>query len=81
MARVLLYCRSISIKFDKDVNGMVDLRIEDDGTGIRKDFDPRKTKSLGLKLVFMLAESQLSGKVKISRRKGTQFHISFKDEL
>jgi PAS domain S-box-containing protein len=70
---------TISIKADKDAEDMINLRIEDNGTGIPKNVDLEKTKSLGLKLVYMLAEHQLFGIVKIDRKKGTRFHIRFKD--
>ncbi|MCK5352236.1 sensor histidine kinase, partial [bacterium] len=70
---------TISIKADKDADDMINLRIEDNGTGIPKNVDLKKTKSLGMRLVYMLAEHQLSGKVKIDRKKGTRFHIQFKD--
>jgi len=70
---------TISIKVDKDADDMINLRIEDDGIGIPENIDPKNMESLGLKLVYMLAEHQLSGKVKVDHKKGTRFHISFKD--
>jgi PAS domain S-box-containing protein len=70
---------TISIKADKDDDDMINLRIEDDGIGIPKDIDLEKTESLGLKLVYMLAEHQLSGKVEVDRENGTRFHVRFKD--
>ena len=72
---------AISIKADKDADDMINLRIEDDGTGIPKDMDLRKADSLGMKLVYLLAEHQLSGKVEVDRKKGTRFHIRFKDDF
>jgi PAS domain S-box-containing protein len=69
----------VSIKAYKDDDDMINLKIEDNGRGIPKFIDLRKMESLGLKLVYMLAEHQLSGKVEVDRTKGTQFHIRFKD--
>jgi PAS domain S-box-containing protein len=70
---------TVSIKAYKDDDDMINLKIEDNGKGIPKFIDLRKMESLGLKLVYMLAEHQLSGKVEVDRKSGTRFHIRFKD--
>jgi PAS domain S-box-containing protein len=70
---------TVSIKAYKDDDDMVNMKIEDNGRGIPKFIDPRKMESLGLKLVYMLAEHQLAGKVEVDRKNGTRFHIRFKD--
>lgn len=57
---------------------MIQLSISDDGTGIPKDMDIRNTKSLGLKLVTALAESQLHGEIILNRERGTEFQINFR---
>jgi two-component sensor histidine kinase len=48
--------------------------------GIPKDLDVRKTQSLGLKLVTVLVEDQLRGRIRLDVRKGTKFLIRFKME-
>ena len=68
----------ISIRLNED--GEVELSVKDNGVGIPKDLDVRKTKSLGLKLVTVLVEDQLCGKIRLDVRKGTKFLIRFKME-
>ena len=67
----------ISIKaFANQENSMV-LVVEDDGIGLKPDFDPNKTRSLGLRLVKNLTE-QLQGKLTLdSDRMGTKFEFVF----
>ena len=55
----------------------VELVVSDNGVGIPEGLDIRKTKSLGLHLVTILAEDQLHGQIKLSRKKGTKFQIRF----
>ncbi len=56
------------------------LKVQDNGVGIKSDFDISKAKSLGLRLVSRLTK-QLQGKVKILSVEGTIFEISFKDTM
>jgi len=58
----------------------IELTVKDNGVGIPKELDIRKTESLGLKLVTILAEDQLDGKVTLDRSGGTKFTIRFKQE-
>jgi two-component sensor histidine kinase len=51
----------------KTGENMLELVISDNGIGIPLDMDFRKTGSLGLHLVTILAENQLHGKISISR--------------
>jgi len=60
--------------------GEIELIVKDNGVGIPKELDIRKSESLGLKLVPILAEDQLGGKVKLDRSGGTKFTIRFKRE-
>jgi two-component sensor histidine kinase len=60
-----------------DKDGM-EVIISDNGVGLPKEVDFRKTDSLGLHLVNLLAEDQLHGDIKLDREKGTSFHIRFK---
>ena len=57
---------------------MIELVVGDNGVGICEDVDFKKTKSLGLQLVTMLAEDQLHGEINLNRSKGTEFSITFK---
>jgi two-component sensor histidine kinase/CheY-like chemotaxis protein len=54
------------------------LVLSDDGVGLPEDVDFRKTESLGLHLVRLLAENQLHGDIKLDRTKGTNFNIRLK---
>jgi len=54
------------------------LTVKDNGVGLPKGMDFRKTESLGLQLVIMLTE-QLDGIVEVDKKKGTTFKITFDD--
>ena len=56
----------------------IELIISDNGVGLPKGMDFRKTESLGLHLVNLLAEDQLHGDIKLDRTKGTSFNIRFR---
>lgn len=61
-----------------DVQDYVRLTIRDDGGGLPNDFDPEKSKSLGLSLINMLSE-QLPGEYNFnSTKKGVEFNLQFK---
>jgi|GEM_PF-1914137 len=67
----------INISFRSTDENSFELVIGDNGIGFPKDLDFRKTKSLGLHLVTILAEKQLHGSIDINRNKGTEFQIKF----
>jgi PAS domain S-box-containing protein len=67
----------INISFRSTGENLFELVIGDNGIGFPKDLDFRKTKSLGLHLVTILAEKQLHGSIDINRNKGTEFQIKF----
>jgi two-component sensor histidine kinase len=67
---------SVHIRLQERERKSVELLVEDDGIGLPADLDPRKTASLGLGLVFMLAE-QLEAEVEVRRDQGTAFRIQF----
>ncbi|HEX3034854.1 MAG TPA: PAS domain S-box protein [Thermodesulfobacteriota bacterium] len=52
------------------------LIVGDNGVGLPKDLDFRNTESLGLQLVNTLT-NQLNGTMRLSRRRGTEFKITF----
>lgn len=58
-------------------NGLVTLKIADDGVGISKDINIAETNTLGLQLVTTLIE-QIDGTLVLERNKGTIFTITFK---
>jgi PAS domain S-box-containing protein len=60
-------------------NSNIELRISDNGKGLPDRFDFNNTKTLGLKLVKKLAESQLRGTIDLIAGKGTEFMIKFKN--
>ncbi|MGK0138506.1 MAG: two-component sensor histidine kinase [Algoriphagus sp.] len=66
----------IAIKAVNEVD--YELHVDDDGEGLPDDFDPKKSKSLGLKLVKILSK-QLRGKFTSSSKYGANFTAFFKD--
>ena len=68
----------INISFISTNENMFELVVRDNGIGFPKDLDFRKTRSLGLHLVTILAENQLHGTIDLDRSKGTEFQIKFK---
>lgn len=68
----------IKIAFQSTDGNMFKLVVSDNGIGLPKDLDFKKTESLGLHLVTVLAENQLHGEINLNRNKGTEFQIKFK---
>jgi PAS domain S-box-containing protein len=56
-----------------------ELKVSDTGIGIPNEIDIGKTETMGLRLVRILAENQLHGKVALNRANGTEFQINFQD--
>ncbi len=56
----------------------VELEVSDNGAGIPESVDVRNAKSLGLRLVSILAEDQLGGEMELDRTEGTKFRIRFR---
>lgn len=85
-----LVSNSLKHAFPKDESGeinifirsknedMIELLIGDNGVGIPKDLDFRRTESLGLRIVNVLVENQLHGEITLNRDKGTEFKIKFR---
>lgn len=69
----------ITVSLGKTEDEEIVLIVKDNGVGIPKDFDFRKTETMGLSLVTILIEDQLRGKIRLDRRRGTKFHIRFKE--
>ncbi|PID89508.1 MAG: hypothetical protein CSB01_01640 [Bacteroidia bacterium] len=53
------------------------LIVEDNGIGLPEDFEEKKKKSLGMKLIYGLA-NEMGGTIDIKSDKGTTFIVSFK---
>jgi two-component sensor histidine kinase/amino acid transporter len=71
---------TLTVVFRGTADGRLVLRVADTGRGLPPDIDPRRTESLGMQLVFNLAE-QLQGAVEVtsSPGKGACFELSFQD--
>jgi PAS domain S-box-containing protein len=61
-------------------NDFIELSVADNGIGIPEDLEPKKTNSLGFKLLYTLAESQLKGNIQLNRESGTQFRLRFQKQ-
>ncbi len=59
----------------------LEITIRDNGKGLPADLDWKNTSSMGLKLVVLLAESQLDGSIEKSSGAGAAFTIRFKRSL
>jgi two-component system, sensor histidine kinase PdtaS len=68
----------IEVTLRKIDENEIELTVKDNGVGLPDDFDIRKTKSLGLKIITLLVEDQLKGKLKVDRNKGTGIFVRFK---
>jgi PAS domain S-box-containing protein len=60
----------------KLINSRILLMVEDNGIGLRKDFDINKIKSIGLHLVNLMV-NQLEGKIRFIPGNGTKIIIEF----
>jgi len=68
---------AVTVAMDHDpATGAVCLRVQDDGVGLPAELDWRQTKSLGLRLVSMLA-GQLHGTAETGPGPGAEFRIKF----
>lgn len=72
---------SIVIGLEKMESGQLLLRYTDDGVGIPEGIDFKKGKSLGLELIYGIAEQQLSGTVRMNGTDGIEFSLEFSPTL
>ena len=68
----------VNISFERGESEYI-LRVSDNGIGLPKEFDPDKSKSLGMKLVRMLT-GQLSGQFNCTNGVGSTFEIKFPED-
>jgi len=70
---------SIRVEMSRGRPDQVELTVEDDGIGLPVNLDPRRSTTLGMDLVFTLAD-QLHAKVDVQRDRGTRFRFRFREE-
>ncbi|HTP64441.1 MAG TPA: ATP-binding protein [Geobacteraceae bacterium] len=66
----------VTVSLAAGTDGKVRLRVADNGVGLPEGFDWRNARSLGLRLVQMLA-GQMDAEVEVSSEGGTRFEIIF----
>ncbi len=59
----------------------VELTVSDNGVGLPKGFDIRKTDTLGIQNVLALVERQLDGEIRFSNQNGLTCHIRLRNDL
>jgi len=67
----------VKVGFGVNGDGKASLTVSDDGVGLPSGFDIDTTRSLGLRLVKILAKDQLQGDLEVIRNEGTTFLITF----
>ena len=67
----------IHISMSQDEQGEVSLIVTDNGSGLPEHFDLENTKTSGLEIVKVVAESQLKGEVKVEHSQGARFTVQF----
>jgi PAS domain S-box-containing protein len=67
----------ITIKLNRCNEKEIELVVADNGVGMPGNIDIENTKSLGLRLVTILAEDQLRGRIRLDRTGGTEVSIIF----
>ncbi len=71
---------TISVELKKIPGNGYRLLVSDNGVGLPAKFDWEHPASLGLRLVKILAEDQLKGKVSVRSEKGAQFIVQFNED-
>jgi PAS domain S-box-containing protein len=74
---IRIVVRSENYSTDDTSRIRYDMVISDNGIGLPKDFDYRKTNSLGLQLVSALTK-QIDGNIEVDTSRGTEFRITFR---
>jgi len=70
---------TVSAEWDSGAGdeGVYTLTVADNGVGLPADLDWATTKTLGLRLVRMLGQYQLKGRIELDRASGTSFRLVF----
>ncbi len=71
---------NIMVELFSENNTDFTLTVQDNGCGIQSVADPKKT-SLGLRLIYAIAERELGGNLKIESDNGTKTSIFFKKKV
>ena len=67
----------IEVSLTASEDGKINLTVSDDGVGLPPGFDIDESKTLGLRLVKILAEDQLQGNIEVTSDGGATFRIEF----
>ncbi len=71
---------TITIEFYRNENDILNLVISDNGVGLTGDLEQLSKESLGIQLIYAIAEKQLKGKAELTKLdSGVEWSISFKD--
>lgn len=70
---------TIAINLSKSGEGIISVKVADDGVGVDPDFDFRKKAGMGMKVALALAENQMKAEVLIEKTNGVSFELRFKD--
>jgi two-component sensor histidine kinase len=70
--------RQIHIELRTHDSGRLELVVHDNGVGLPPDLDVQRSPSLGLQLVYILAQ-QIQGRIDVDRGQGTTFRMTFTD--
>ena len=69
--------KRIEIRLETTKDDTCELLVEDNGVGFPASLKPGKSESLGLRLVTILAEEQLQGRVVWENDEGARVRVSF----
>jgi PAS domain S-box-containing protein len=67
----------IEVGLSASEKGKITLTVSDDGVGLPDGFDITATRTLGLRMVKILAEDQLQGNLEVISKEGMTFKIEF----
>ena len=71
----------IVIRIASSDDGYIYLEYSDDGIGVPKEVDIRAQGTLGIKLIFMIVETQLNGTITVVQNNGLSFLIKIPTNL